>query len=143
MKSTWCNDNNYKNMIYTRFTCPIGRFHLTLTSFSWVTDQHFFFNRRYLKCQLYTKKNKKMWCDNSPQETKMTQKLTTTGHRTAFNHEQSPYLIVSYKRPRIDNVNQFKLLLIDYHRWIQGAAPTFFVGKIWLLILGITEERSE
>ena len=38
--------------------------------------------------------------DNCPQETKMTQTLTTIGHRTAFNNEQSPYLIVSYKRPR-------------------------------------------
>ena len=35
--------------------------------------------------------------DNSPQETKMKQKLTTIGHRTAFNNEQSPYRIVSYK----------------------------------------------
>ena len=34
------------------------------------------------------------------QETKMTQTLTTIGHRTAFNNEQSPYRIVSYKRPR-------------------------------------------
>ena len=30
----------------------------------------------------------------------MTQKLTAIGHRTAFNNEQSPYRIVSYKRPR-------------------------------------------
>ena len=29
-------------------------------------------------------------------------------HRTAFNNEQSPYRIVSYKRPRNDNVKQFK-----------------------------------
>ena len=29
-------------------------------------------------------------------------------HRTAFNNEQSPYRIVSYKKPRIDNVKQFK-----------------------------------
>ena len=53
-----------------------------------------------------------MWydcqCYNRPQETKMTQKLTTIGHRTAFNNEQSPYRIVSYKRPRNDNVKQFK-----------------------------------
>ena len=27
--------------------------------------------------------------DNSPQETKMTQKLTIIGHHTAFNNEQS------------------------------------------------------
>ena len=40
-----------------------------------------------------------------PHETKMTQKLTTIGHRTAFNNEQSPYRIVSYKRPRNDHVN--------------------------------------
>ena len=40
---------------------------------------------------------KKMWYDcqwdNSSQETKMTQKLTTIGHRTAFNNEQSPFRI--------------------------------------------------
>ena len=46
--------------------------------------------------------------DNCPQETKMTQTLTTIDHRTAFNNEQSPYRIVSYKRPRYDNVKQFK-----------------------------------
>ena len=50
---------------------------------------------------------KKMWFDfqwdNSPQETKMTQKLTTIGHRIAFNNEQSPYHIISYKRTRNDN----------------------------------------
>ena len=28
----------------------------------------------------------------------MTQTLTTIGHRTAFNNEQSPYRIVSYKK---------------------------------------------
>ena len=28
--------------------------------------------------------------DNSPQETKMTQKLTIIGNHTAFNNEQSP-----------------------------------------------------
>ena len=33
-------------------------------------------------------------------ETKITQKLTTIGHRKAFNNEQSPYRIVSYKMPR-------------------------------------------
>ena len=31
----------------------------------------------------------------------MTQTLTTIGHRTAFNNEQSPYRIVSYNRPSI------------------------------------------
>ena len=41
-------------------------------------------------------------------ETKMTQKLTTIGHCTAFNNEQSPYRIVNYKRPQNDNVKQFK-----------------------------------
>ena len=45
--------------------------------------------------------------DNSPQKTKMTQTLTTIG--TAFNNEQSPYPIVSYKGPRNDNVKQFNL----------------------------------
>ena len=38
----------------------------------------------------------------------MTQTLTTIGHCTAFNNEQSPYGIVSYKRLRNDNVKQFK-----------------------------------
>ena len=32
----------------------------------------------------------------------------TIGQRTAFNNEQSPYRIVTYKRPRNDNVKQFK-----------------------------------
>ena len=32
----------------------------------------------------------------------MKQKLTTIGHRSAFNNEQSPYRIVSYKSPRRD-----------------------------------------
>ena len=36
--------------------------------------------------------------ETTPQETKMTKQLTTIGHRTAFNNEQSPYCIVSYKR---------------------------------------------
>ena len=40
---------------------------------------------------------------------KMTQILTTIGHRTAFDNEQSPYRIVSfYKRLQNDNVKQFK-----------------------------------
>ena len=38
----------------------------------------------------------------------MTQTLTTIGHRTAFQNKQSPYRIVSYKRPRYDNVKQYK-----------------------------------
>ena len=38
----------------------------------------------------------------------MTQKLTTIGHRTAFNNEESPYRIVGYERPRNDNAKQFK-----------------------------------
>ena len=51
--------------------------------------------------------------DNCPQETKMTQTQTlihfvTIGHRSALNNEQNPYLIGSHKRPRYDNVNQFK-----------------------------------
>ena len=37
---------------------------------------------------------------------KMTQKLTIIGNRTAFNNEQSPYRIVSYKKPRNDSVKQ-------------------------------------
>ena len=37
----------------------------------------------------------------------VTQKLTTIGHLTAFNNEQHPNHIVSYKRPRNDNVKQF------------------------------------
>ena len=42
------------------------------------------------------------------QRPKMTHTLTIIGHRTAFNNEQSPYRIVSYKKPRYDNVKQFK-----------------------------------
>ena len=40
----------------------------------------------------------------------MTQKLATTciGHLIAFNNEQSPYLIVSYKRPQTYNGKTFK-----------------------------------
>ena len=38
----------------------------------------------------------------------MTPTLTTIGHRTAFNNEQIHYRIVSYRRPRNDNVKQFK-----------------------------------
>ena len=65
---------------------------------------------------------KKMWYDcqwdNFPQETKMTQKLTILGHRTAFNNEQSPYRIVSYKR-QITNVVLIFFLNIAYTliRW--------------------------
>ena len=55
-------------------------------------------------------KKKKMWYDcqrdNSPHETKMTQKLPTLGNRTTFNNEQSPYRIVSYKMPRNNNVKR-------------------------------------
>ena len=55
---------------------------------------------------------KKIWyeCqrDNSTQETKVTQILTTISHRMAFNNEQSPYRIVRYKRPRNYNVKQCK-----------------------------------
>ena len=32
----------------------------------------------------------------------ITQKLTTIGHRTAFNNDQNPYHIVRYNRPRND-----------------------------------------
>ena len=46
--------------------------------------------------------------ETTRQETKMTQKLTTIVHHTAFNNEQSPYYKVSYKRTRNDNVKQFK-----------------------------------
>ena len=34
--------------------------------------------------------------------------IKTQGHLTAFNNDQSPYRIVSFKRPRNDNVKQFK-----------------------------------
>ena len=46
--------------------------------------------------------------DKSPQETKWHKKLTTIGHLAEFNIEQTPYRIVSYKRPRNDNIKQFK-----------------------------------
>ena len=39
--------------------------------------------------------------DNSPQETNMTQKLTTIGHRTAFNNEKAHTAI---KHTEITNV---------------------------------------
>ena len=59
---------------------------------------------------------KKVWYDcqrdNSPQETKMTKKLQTIGHRTVVNNEQSPYRIVSYKMPRNNNVKRENSLLI-------------------------------
>ena len=42
-----------------------------------------------------------MIANETPQETKITQKLTTIGHRTAFNNKQSPYRIVRYKRHEI------------------------------------------
>ena len=35
----------------------------------------------------------------------ITQKLTTTGHCTTFNNEQSPYHITSYKRSEMTNAN--------------------------------------
>ena len=35
-------------------------------------------------------------------------RLTTIGHRTAFNNEQSPYHIVSYKSHRNYKYKQFK-----------------------------------
>ena len=38
----------------------------------------------------------------------MTQKLITIGHRTAFNNEQSPHNLVSYKGSRNDKVKQLK-----------------------------------
>ena len=41
-------------------------------------------------------------------KTKLSHKLTTIGYRTAFKKGQSPYRIVSYKRPRNSNVKQFK-----------------------------------
>ena len=64
-------------------------------------------------CSPKTTKHKKRRCgmianETTLHKTKMTQKLTTIGHHTAFNNEQSPYCIVSYKRPQIDNVKQFK-----------------------------------
>ena len=64
-----------------------------------------------LKAQEYEKEDV-VWydfqLDNSPQETKMTETLTNIGHRTAFNNEQCQIRMVSYKRPRYDNVKQFK-----------------------------------
>ena len=50
-------------------------------------------------------KKKKRRCGMIANETtstrdQMTQKLTTIGHHTAFNNEQSTYSIVSFKRPQ-------------------------------------------
>ena len=39
---------------------------------------------------------------------KMTRKLTTIGHHMAINNEQSQYPIISYKKPRNDNIKQYK-----------------------------------
>ena len=45
----------------------------------------------------------------------MTQKLTTIGHHMAFKYEQSPYRIVSYKRPRNNKCSkQFKREIFMY-----------------------------
>ena len=54
----------------------------------------------------------------------MTQTLTTIGHRTAFNNEQNSYRIVSYKRPRYDNVKQLKRENLSriHERLIQNIA---------------------
>ena len=51
--------------------------------------------------RIYIKKNMlyDSQSDNSPKQTKMTQKLTTISHRTAFNNDQSTYGIFSYKWP--------------------------------------------
>ena len=68
--------------------------------------------------------------DNSLQETKMTQKVTTIGPRTAFNNEQSLYciLLVRYKRPRNDDVKQFKQKTngLSYVSWI-GKFDTYIL----------------
>ena len=45
---------------------------------------------------------------NSPLETKMTQKLIIIGYPTGFNNKIGQYRIVSYTRPRNDNVKPFK-----------------------------------
>ena len=39
---------------------------------------------------------------------KMTQKLTTIGHRTAFNNDQNLYRLVSNKRPKKDKWKAIK-----------------------------------
>ena len=43
------------------------------------------------------------------------------GHRTTINNEQSSYRIVSYKRPRYDNVKQFKR---------ENYRPDFYINMI-------------
>ena len=70
--------------------------------------------------------------ENSPQETKMTQKLTIVGHRKAFSDEKSPYRIVSYKRPRNNNVKQFK--------WKKTTA--LFMHKIWTNNKYVTHKQT-
>ena len=52
----------------------------------------------------------------------MTQKFTTIGHRTAFNSEQCPYHIVSYKRNRNDIIPFFNM---HYNR-NKGSVVFFF-----------------
>ena len=65
--------------------------------------------------------------DNCPQEINITHTLTTIGHRTAFINEQSSYRIVSYKRPRYDNVKHFKRetnSLIYIKKWTKNKYVT-------------------
>ena len=59
----------------------------------------------------------------SPQETKMIQKLTTLGHRTAFNNKQSPYRIVSYESPWNDNLKRtfFSILYSIYGMFLLNS----------------------
>ena len=96
-----------------------------------------------------------MWydcqCDNCPQETKMTQTLTTIGHRTAFNNEQSPYRIVSYifvsqglrstpalfseKRAGVDvhSFDVFELLILPFDMGL--SVLNFLYNSIFFILL--------
>ena len=51
--------------------------------------------------------------DNSPKETKITQKLTTIGHRTPFNNDQIQYRIVSLFKLNLltQNLNKFIIFM--------------------------------
>ena len=93
---------------------PNLRFIISLSSCQYLINMKYITNRNYkdnkvtVACKY--KKEDVVWLPMRQLSTRdqMTQTLTTIGHRIAINNEQSQYRIVSYKRPRNDNVKQFK-----------------------------------
>ena len=59
----------------------------------------------------------------------MTQKWTTIGHCTAFDNEQSPYRIISYKRPGNDKCKTIQMrkltALFVYEKWMKNIYVTY------------------